>query len=224
MGELNCQWTTMAWYYYFILSVSIFSSSEGFLLSSNDICEKNVYECARLFSKLQDALLQDEANKFQMGQAFFHSPTANSVLLRVIYNVTVTTEKVIRAKNQYTEREETTGNDSEKSCSANAQQACYTRTYVYGWTSTGVYTVFHPMVLYMMQAQATFVALKFVHYLLQEHRSLEANTFLWGGSSSDLPTLHINLHLPDLSYISFQDTRVFETVLTKINTLVSKAK
>ena len=219
MGALNCQW---AWYYCLILSVNIFSTSESFLLSPNDICEENVKECATLFNEFQKALLKDDdANKFQMRQAFFHSPTANPVLLRVIYNVTVTAEKVIRAKNQYTEREETTGNDSEKSCSAIAQQACYTRTYVYGWTSTGVYTVFHPMVLYMMQAQATFVALKCVHYLLQEQRSLEANTFLWDGSSSDLPTLHINLHLP---YISFQDTHVFETVLTKINTLVSKAK
>ena len=218
MGELNCQWTTMAWYYYFILSVSIFSSSEGFLLSSNDICEKNVYECARLFSKLQDALLGDEANNFQMKQAFFHSPTANPVLLRIIYNVTVT------AENLYTVREETTGNDSEKSCSAIAQQARYTRTYmyVYGWTSTGVYTVFHPMVLYMMQAQAPFVALKCVHYLLQEQRSLEANTFLWDGSSSDLPTLHLNLRITNsnLLYISSPDN-IFETVLSKINTLVS---
>ena len=217
MGELNCQWTTMAWYYYFILSVSIFSSSEGFLLSSNDICEKNVYECARLFSKLQDALLGDEANKFQMRQAFFHSPAANPVLLRVIYNVTVTAEKVIRAENQYTGGGEAAGNDSGKSCSAiELKQEGFTHTY--GWTSTGVYTVFHPMVLYMMQTQVTFVALKCVHYLLQEQRSLAANTFLWDGNSSDLPTLHLNLNINNSSQ------NIFETVLTKINTLVSKAK
>ena len=129
----------------------------------------------------------------------------------------VTAEKVIRAENQCTEGGETAGNDSEKSCSAiELKQEGFTRTY--GWTSTGVYTVFHPMVLYMMQTQVTFVALKCVHYLLQEQRSLAANTFLWDGNSIDLPTLHLNLSINNSSQ------NIFETVLTKINTLVSKAK
>ena len=206
MGALNCQW---AWYCCLILPVNIFSTSESFLLSPNDICEENVKECATLFNEFQKALLKDDdANKFQMRQAFFHSPTANPVLLRVIYNVTVTAEK---------EGAEAAGNDSGKSCSAiEPKPEGFIRTY--GWTSTGVYTVFHPMVLYMMQTQVIFVALKCVHYLLQEQRSLAAITFLWGGNSSDLPTLHLNLSM------SSSSQNIFETVLTKINTLVSKAK
>ena len=217
MGALNYQW---AWYYCLILPVNIFSTSESFLLSPNDICEENVKECATLFNELQEALLKDDANKFQMRQAFFHSPAANPVLLRVIYNVTVTAEKVIRAENQYTEGGETASNDSEKSCSAiELKQEGFTCTY--GWTSTGVYTVFHPMVLYMMQAQAPFVALKCVHYLLQEQRSLEANTFLWDGSSSDLPTLYLNLCITNSNLSCISSPDIFKAVLTKINTLVS---
>ena len=82
------------------------------------------------------------------------------------------------------------------------------------------HAVFHPMVLYMMQAQTPFLALKFVHnYILQDQRSLEANTFLWNGSSSDLPTLRLNLRMTKVLCTSTQ--AVFEKVLNEINTLVS---
>ena len=259
MVALNYQWTTTALYsIVLILSMNMSISSESFLLSHHDdICEVNTNECARLFKELEDALLQDEANMFQMKRAFFfHSPTADPVLLRVIYNISYAKNITKAAKenklhrcgytpieNQYCsmEKGEMAGDNLENSVTKiqtkcdnkaenhntfipeslqNLTNELKQHNYTYGWTSTGVYTVFHPMVLYMMQAQAPFVALKIVHnYILQDQRSLEANTFLWDGSSSDLPTLRLNLHITNLTCIPNHD--VFKTVLSEINTLVS---
>ena len=43
--------------------------------------------CAQLSKDLERALLLDEGNLFRMRRAFFYSPTAAPVLLKVVYNV-----------------------------------------------------------------------------------------------------------------------------------------
>ena len=86
----------------------------------------------------------------------------------------------------------------------------------YGWTSSGVFTVFHPTILNLMQAQTPFVALRIVHKTLNQ-RSPEADTFLWDGSYG-LPTLYLNMHIASLSCVPSQD--LFLSVLTDLNTLV----
>ena len=91
------------------------------------------------------------------------------------------------------------------------------RNITYGWTSSGVYTVFHPTVLNMLQAQIPFAALRIVHKTLNQ-RSPEADAFLWDGSY-DLPTLHLNMHITALSCLPSQN--LFESVLRDFNTLVS---
>ena len=241
MGIFN--WI-MEYYSILIIFTNIWNISGSFLLSPEDPCERNASECAILFKELEKALLQDETNKFQMRRAFFHSPTADPVLLRVIYNVFYAENIIATEENKLylcghiptvNEKGEMDGANLENSVAKN-QTKCENKqnssisellhnltkqhNYAYGWTSTGVYTVFHPMVLYMMQAQTPFLALKFVHnYILQDQRSLEANTFLWNGSSSDLPTLRLNLCMTKVLCTSTQ--AVFEKVLNEINTLVS---
>ena len=43
--------------------------------------------CAQLSKDLEKAVLQDEGNLYRMRRAFFYSPTAAPVLLKVVYNV-----------------------------------------------------------------------------------------------------------------------------------------
>lgn len=91
-------------------------------------------------------------------------------------------------------------------------------TYTYGWTSTGVFVVFHPIVITMMQAQVPLAALRIIHMTYTSQRSPEADTFLWDGSY-DLPTLYLSLHITSLSCIPTED--LLTSVIQDTNTLVS---
>ena len=215
--------------------------------------------CARLSKDLERALLADEGNLFRMRKAFFYSPTASPVLLKVVYNISYG-ENVISDKKlpccsntSFTWDKSTREHQSCKNVSLvpegsgknitfdtpdyfNSSTVKNTsicipkeaincsnsielqqRSYVYGWTSTGVYVVFHPIVLTMMQAQIPLAALRIVHKTLIGHRSPEADTFLWDGSY-DLPILYLNLHVTSLSCIPTEE--LFTSVLKDLNTLV----
>jgi hypothetical protein len=89
---------------------------------------------------------------------------------------------------------------------------------VYGWTSSGVFTVVHPLVLNFMQMQLPFVLLRIFYEVLGSERGPEAQTFLWDGTY-DLPTLHIHLHIPSLPCIPSDD--IFMSALKDFNSLVS---
>ena len=141
-----------------------------------------------------------------MRRAFFHSPTADPVLLKVVYNIT------------YTENITADSEIQLYSISAeNSTLEFYQKNLTLGWTSTGVYVVFHPMVLSMIQAQLPFSILRIIHVIMRQ-RSPEADTFLWDGFY-DLPTLHLNMHVISLPCIPSKD--LFESVLMDFNTLVS---
>ena len=90
----------------------------------------------------------------------------------------------------------------------------------YGWTSSGVYTVFHPTVLIMMTAHTPFAVLRVIQRTLGQ-RGPETDTFLWDGSY-DLPTLHLSLYIDFLSCIPSND--LFEAVLMELNVLVRLRK
>ena len=178
-------------------------------LVCDDPVELTTGTCAKLLTNLEKALLQDEGNLFRLRRAFFHSPTANPVLLKVVYNITYA-ENIITAfdKNEI------------QSCSmsaANSSIELQQQNVTLGWTSTGVYVVFHPTVLNMMQIQLPFSILRIVHAIMHQQNP-EADTFLWDGLY-DLPTLHINMHIASLPCIPSQD--LFESVLMDFNTLVS---
>ena len=215
----------------------------------DSICELPTdITCAQLSKDLERALLLDEGNLFRMRRAFFYSPTAALVLLKVVYNVSFKENTTISDKECgiYLHKDNTSFEDNDTSLtngstfsgygvdisnpseglenitdSANESNANLLEfkpmNITYGWTSSGVYTVFHPTVLNMMQAQIPLLALKIIHRTLDQ-RSPEADTFLWDGSY-ELPTLHLNMHVTSLSCIPDQD--LFKSVLEDFNTLVS---
>ena len=233
----------------------------------DDSSEVTTGVCARISKDLEKALLEDEGNQFRMRKAFFYSPTASPVLLKVVYNVTfgenittATTDKEPCCYTSFTQNETTEEEEHPQSCTnvnftaeRNENTAldipdCFNsstvknlttnmleeittytcsnsiefkqRNYVYGWTSSGVYVVFRPMVLTVMQLQIPLAALRIVHMTLNQ-RGPEADTFLWDGSY-DLPTLHLNLHITSLSCIPTED--LFTSVLEDFNTLVRSVK
>ena len=198
----------MSKWYLFTLTL-IASTLIASCLVCDDPVEVTTGTCAKILKNLEKALLQDEGNSFRLRRAFFHSPAADPVLLKVVYNVTYA-ENITTAF---------AGNKIQ-SCSISAVNSSIEfqqQNVTLGWTSTGVYTVFHPTVLNMMQTQLPFSILRVVHIIMHQ-RSPKADTFLWDGSY-DLPTLHLNMHIASLPCIPSQD--LFQLVLTDFNTLVS---
>lgn len=171
-------------------------------------CEDEVV-CTKLLKDLETALLQDETNLSQMRRVFFHSPTATPVLLRVVYNVTYSTNVTTAVA----------ANDVSQ-CSRSTVESTVDltqRNITYGWTSSGVYTLFHPAVLIMMQAHTPFAILRIVQQTLGQ-RGPETDTFLWDGSY-ELPTLRLNMYIDSLSCTP--SNHIFESALMDLNTLVS---
>ena len=223
----------------FLIFVSTIFTSGNCLLC-DDSSEVNAATCAKLSKDIEKALLEDEGNLFRMRKAFFYSPTASPVLLKVIYNVTFgknVTDKLPCCYTLFAYEEVTENLHSESYANATVTNSTNTtmaymsdrinncfnsiefkpENYTYGWTSTGVYTAFHPIVLTMMQAQIPLAALRFVHRIYTSQKGPEADTFLWDGSY-DLPTLYLDLHITSLSCIPTKD--LFTSVLKDFNTLV----
>ena len=195
----------------FILTTSIIP---GNTLYCDDPIDLTTGVCGQLFKDLKRALLRDEGNLFRIRRLFFHSPTASPVLIKVDYNVT------------YGENLTTVAAEKEipfcfsqtlNSSMINLEQANVTL----GWTSSGIYTIFHPTMLSVMQAQSPFAFLRIIHRTLANQTSPEANTFLWDGSY-ELPSLHLNLHIQSLTCIPSKE--LLEPLLMDLNTLVSYVK
>ena len=182
------------------------------------VCDKSEDEaiadaCYKLDEQLQHALLQDKGNLYRLRKAFFYAPNAHPVLLRVIYNVTYAENATLRAA--YCTDDTNSGNE----LSINKTEI------VLGWTSTGVFTMFHPLTINFMQIQAPFVLMKMLYSIFNainhEGSGPEAATFLWDGGY-DLPTLRLNLHFTNLTCIP--STNMFNSVLRDFNSLVSILK
>ena len=165
--------------------------------------------CFKIDQQVEHALLQDKGNLYRLKKAFFYAPNAHPVLLRVIYNLSF-------AENATQEYAYCTGTNADSQISLNKTRI------VLGWTSSGVFTVFHPLTINFMQIQVPFVLMKAFHGIFNnihpEGSGPEADTFLWDGSY-DLPTLHLNLHFTTLPCIPSTDT--FNSVLSDFNSLVS---
>ena len=180
----------------------------GTCLICDDPTDLTTGVCGLLSKDVERALLKDEGNLFRIRRAFFHSPTASPVLLKVVYNVTygenftmAVASKVPPCFSQH----------------LNSTIELNQTNITLGWTSSGVYTMFHPAVLSVMQVQTPFAFLRIIHRTLIDQRSPQADTFLWDGSY-DLPTLHLNLHITSLTCVPSQE--MFESVLMDLNTLV----
>lgn len=164
----------------------------------------------RLLKEFEMALLKDDGNLLHMRRAFYYNPAATPVLLKVVYNVTygdnLLSTPIKRAIPKCA-----------NSTATSLIDFCQI-SYVYGWTSAGIFTVFHPIVLSMIQMQIPFIALKLVHLGLNQ-QTPEENTFHWYGFY-DLPTLYLNIHITTLSCVPSQD--MVEFILKDMTTLVNK--
>ena len=180
----------------------------GDSLTCEDSDENSIGACVKLSRDFEKALLQDDRNQFRIRRMFFHSPTASLVLLKVVYNITFEENVTMAA-----------AAEEIPPCFGqilNSTIELKHRNITLGWTSSGVYTMFHPTVLSVMQVQSPFAFLRIAHLILNK-RSPEADSFLWDGSYN-LPTLHLNMHLTSLSCIPSED--LLESVLIDFNTLV----
>ena len=184
------------------------SAPQGYALCDNPKNVATADACYKLDEQLQHALLQDKGNLYRLKKAFFYAPNAHPVLLRVIYNVTYAENATLRAAHCISTGNELSINDT---------------NITLGWTSTGVFTVFHPLTLNFMQIQVPFVLMTVFYHVFNaihpEGSGPEADTFLWNGGY-DLPTLRLNLHFTNLTCIPSED--LFNSVLNDFNSLVSK--
>ena len=131
--------------------------------------------CYRLYVKVRNALLGDEGNLYRLRKAFFYSPNANPVLLKVVYNVSFAdnvTESPQDQANYFINTSET----DENIMSLNRTQ------FVLGWTSSGVFAVFHPLTINFMQIQLPFVLMRIIFAIFTRfdpnESGPEAKTFL----------------------------------------------
>ena len=189
------------------LETTVIALAAAVIVGSSLTCEREL-ECTSLLKGVESAILQDETNLSRMRRAFSHSPTATPVLLKVVYNLTYA-ENITKA---------VATNDIPQ-CSSlvdNSTIDLKQRNITYGWTSSGVYTVFHPTILSMMQAHTPFAILRIIQFTMHQ-RGPETDTFLWDGSY-ELPTLRLNLHIASISCSPSGD--MLEAVLMEFNTLV----
>ena len=196
-------------------SLFLFSLA-SFVLQGQSLCDLSedvaiADACYKLDEQLQYALLQDKGNLYRLRKAFFYAPNAHPVLLRVIYNITYAENATLQVAYCTDDTSAASGlsiNDT---------------VIVLGWTSSGVFTVFHPLTINFMQIQVPFVLMTVFYHIFNainpEGSGPEAATFLWNGGY-DLPTLHLNLHFTNLTCIPSKD--IFYSVLNDFNSLVSK--
>ena len=193
---------------FMILTTSIIPGST---LYCDDPIDLTTGVCGHLFKDIERALLKDKGNLFRIRRLFFHSPTASPVIIKVDYNVTYRENTIIAAVE---EEISFCFSQTLNSSMINLEQT----NIILGWTLSGIYTIFHPTILSVMQAQSPFAFLRIIHHLLANQTSPEAKTFLWDGSY-ELSSLYLNLHIQSLTCIPSKE--LLESLLMDLNTLVS---
>ena len=173
--------------------------------------------CYKLYNQVRNALLGDEGNLYRLRKAFFYSPNANPVLLKVVYNISFADNVTAIAQSQPNYCISASEVEDNDTMSFNHTQ------FVFGWTSSGVFTVFHPLTINFMQIQLPFALMRIMFAIFRKidptESGPEAKTFLWDGSY-ELPTLHINLHFTALPCIP--TVHLFNSALMDFNSLVSR--
>ena len=160
--------------------------------------------CFDVFKSLERSLTQNEGNIYRIRKAFYYAPSADPVLLKVMYYISFDTTDLLP---YCVDKENTTA------ITMNETQI------VHGWTSRGVYYVINPLVLNYVQMTLPFAILRLIHNINQnDDNSPEVDTFLWDGTY-DLPTLHIDLNQTLLPCIP--STEIFNSTLKDLTTFVS---
>ena len=162
--------------------------------------------CSDVFKSLEQSLIRNEGNIYRIRKAFFYAPSADPVLLKVVYYISFNTTEFL----PYCMDE-----DNSTAVSMNE-----TNLIVHGWTSRGVYYVINPLVLNYMQMTLPFAILRLIHKFEQssDDNSPEVDTFLWDGTY-DLPTLHVDLSQTSLPCIP--SVEIFNLTLKDLTTFVS---
>ena len=169
--------------------------------------------CYKIYEQIEDALLADKGNDYRLQKAFFYAPYANPVLMKVVYNVSYS--------------ENVTGDAMPPSycvsnTTADTDELMLNQTrIILGWTSSGVYTLLHPLTINFMQMQLPFAMMRIMFIIFRisnpNNNGPEAEALLWDGGY-DLPTLYINLHFTYLPCIPSE--QLFHSVLSDFNQLV----
>ena len=191
---------------------------QGLSSCYDDWDEELARVCYKFDQQLKQALENDEGNIYRLRRSFFYAPYADPVLLKVIYNVSFA-DNITSWSNDQMEANYCTRSTNEKN------KISYNKTsYTLGWTSSGVFIVFHPLTIHFMQIQVPLVLMEIFHHVFQHiYPNLsgpEEKTLLWDGSY-ELPTLYINVHFISLHCIPTED--LFYSVLSDFNSLVSKS-
>ena len=172
-------------------------------------------DCYRLFKTFESALIEGEGNLYRMGKAFFYSPHADPVLLKVVYHITYA-DNITLGRDNFT-LSYCSGDDASSYLYLNNTN---NTTMTYGWTSNGILTAIHPSLLNWMQMQLPLGVLRIVYYVFAAKFDIgpQAKAFLWDGSY-DLSTLHINKHIESLPCLP--SDQLYDAVLQDITALVS---
>jgi len=196
-----------------IVPIALISSGAAALCSIADSGELAT-DCYRLFKTFESALIEGEGNLYRMGKAFFYSPHADPVLLKVVYNITYG-DNVTLSRDNLT----LTYCSGDEGSSYLYLNNTNDTTLIYGWTSNGILTAIHPSLLNWVQMQFPLGVLRIVHYIFTSTEiGPQAEAFLWDGSY-DLPTLHINQHMESLPCLP--SDQLYDAVLQDITALVS---
>ena len=195
-----------------LIALSSVGAVVGDLCSTGELATGT--QCYRLFKTFESALIEGEGNLYQMRKAFFYSPYAEPVLLKVVYHITYG-DNVTLSRDNITLRY-CSGDDGSSYLHLNNTNAT---ALTYGWSSNGIFIVFHPLLLNWMQMQLPLGVLRIVHYIFASTEiGPQAEAFLWDGSY-DLPTLHINQHMESLPCLP--SDQLYDAVLQDITALVS---
>ena len=169
-----------------------------------------VNTCSKLYRNLESALVSNEVNLYILRKAFFPTPQAAIRLLKVKYMIdfgpNITNATCPSIGDYFTDIINTTT----------------TNEIEYAWSSSGMYTVIHPLALNLLQLQMPFVLLRAIRYFAYSSydHDEELDTFLWDGSQSyELPSITLKIMVNSLECLPSNDT--FQDIFRELTAMVS---
>ena len=151
--------------------------------AQNGMCENHVSAnsalCSELFQAFQAALVKSDTNLFNLRKIFFPSSGATPILVNISYEIDFSNITDIPCTND----------------TNNAINASETFHKNYGWSSTVMYTVFHPATINRLQPQLFYEIMKFFE---SSNSGDTQAAFYWEGVGPYL-TLELSMYVPRLS-------------------------
>ncbi len=161
--------------------------------------------CLALYQAMEAALYTNVENLYLLLNTFYPDNQPRPVLINVTYEVSF--DSVPETPCPGTGGNETLFNTTG------------TQNINYGWSSTSVYTVFHPALLNRMQIQLSIAMIKWIVSTVESSGSTRA--FLWDGVGS-LQSLSLDVSVPN--FFCTPSEEQVDNVLTKVNTKVRRYK